>query len=122
VRKDLVWVSSSKKDLQKFPKKIQNEAIYALDLARDGCSYDSVKALKGFLGASILEIVLKDGTGAFRVIYTAKFKSVIYVLHAFQKKSKKGIETPKQEIDILHGRLQQAKLHYESCFVRGDHS
>ena len=113
MKKELFWIASSKKDLQKFPKKIQDESIFALDLAREGLSYNSVKAFKGFHGASVLEIVLRGAEGAFRVIYTVKFKEVIYVLHAFQKKSKTGIKTPKQEVDILYSRLQLAKHYYE---------
>ena len=92
----------------KFPKGVQDEAIFGLDLAREGDVYDKAKPLKGFGSAGVLELVLNNRAGTFRVVYTIKLENAIYVLHAFQKKSKSGIKTPKQEIDLIHNRLQQA--------------
>lgn len=71
-----------------------------------------MKSLRGFGGRSVLEIVASDATGAYRPVYTVKFRDVIYVLHAFQKKSKKGIATPQNEMDLIHQRFVMAEQHY----------
>ena len=89
---------------------------YALYLAQIGQKHPSTKPLKGFSGASVLEIVDNFDTDTYRTIYTLKLNAAIYVLHAFQKKSKKGIKTPKQDIDIVKKRLQTAKEHFQQHF------
>ena len=68
---------------------------------------DQAKPLKG-LGSGVIEIVERYDTDTYRVVYAARFANAIYILHAFQKKSKKGIKTPKQDIDLIKKRLQQA--------------
>jgi phage-related protein len=112
-QKDLFWVSSTKKDLMKFPKAVQDEAIHGLGLAMERTSYHKAKPLKGFGGADVVELVLQDRAGTFRVVYTVKFEKAIYVLHAFQKKSKTGIKTDKKDIDLIHSRLRDALAHYQ---------
>ena len=72
-----------------------------------------MKSLRGFGGRSVLEIVASDAAGTYRAVYTLKFRDVIYVLHAFQKKSKKGIATPQNEIDLIHQRLLTAERQYK---------
>jgi phage-related protein len=67
----------------------------------------------------VKEIVLDDRAGTFRVVYTVKFENAIYVLHAFQKKSKKGIKTPKQDVDLIHQRFQQALADHKMRFAKG---
>jgi len=113
-KKELLWIASSHKDLSKFPATVKIAALFALDLAREGVSHDSEKTLKGFKGASVRELVLDDRAGTFRVVYTVQFANAIYVLHAFQKKSTKGIKTSKQDIDLIHQRLQRALDDYKS--------
>jgi phage-related protein len=95
-----------------FPKPVQRHIGQALYAAQRGEEYPTVKALKGFGGRSVLEIVALDDTGTFRTVYTVRFRDAIYVLHAFQKKSKKGIATPKSEIDLIEQRLAAAERDY----------
>lgn len=73
----------------------------------------SAKVLKGFGDASIWEIVERDVGGTFRAVYTLRFGSAVYVLHVFQKKSTKGISTPKHEIELIKKRLRIAQIHYQ---------
>lgn len=85
---------------------------HALDIAQQGEKYLDAKPLKGFGGAGILEIVDDHAGETYRVVYSVKFVEAVYVLHAFQKKSKRGIATPKQEIDLVESRLKRAQEHY----------
>jgi phage-related protein len=86
---------------------------YALYLAQLGDKHLDAKPLKGFTGAAVLEIVADHDGDAFCVVYTVRFADAIYALHAFQKKSKRGIATPKWEIERIRQRLRQAQAHYE---------
>ena len=103
------WVGSSYKDFVSFPEAIQQETGHALYLAQIGRIHSSAKPLKGFGGAGIVELVEDDQHGTYRAVYTVKFESAIYVLHAFQKKSKKGIKTPREEIELVRRRLKVAE-------------
>lgn len=114
--KSVVWMGNSLDSLQQFPDSVRNKMGYALYLAQIGQKHPSAKPLKGFSGTSVLEIVDNFDTNTYRAIYTVKFSSIIYVLHTFQKKSKKGIKTPKQDIDIVKKRLQAAKEHFQQHF------
>ncbi len=98
-----------KGDLKAFPKSVQRDVGQALYGAQLGEEYPSVKALKGFGGRSVLEIIALDETATYRAVYTVRFGDAIYVLHAFQKKSKQGIATPKQEIELIRRRLAAAE-------------
>ena len=84
---------------------------FALHLAQTGRKHDQAKPLKGFGGASVLEIVEDHFGDTFRAVYTVKIDDAVYVLHCFQKKSKRGIETPKKEMDIVRERLKAAQAH-----------
>lgn len=75
--------------------------------------HPDAKPLKGFKGAGVLEIVENFDGDTYRAVYTVKFEGIVYVLHAFQKKSKQGIATPKQDIDLIESRLKRAKEHYK---------
>jgi phage-related protein len=86
---------------------------YALYQAQAGLKTSSAKPLRGFGGASILEIVEDHQTDTYRAVYTVKFSELVYVLHAFQKKSKKGIATPKPDIDLIKRRLRVAEEDYK---------
>jgi phage-related protein len=107
--KHLEWIGSSKEDLLDLPRKMQREIGFALYMAHIGLQHINVKPLSGFGGRGVLEIVEDDKGGTYRAVYTVKFKEAIYVLHAFQKKSKKGKETPKQEKELIIKRLKLAE-------------
>jgi phage-related protein len=104
----LIWVGSSHKDFAAFPFAVRDDMISALRFAQRGGKGVHAKPLQGFSGASVLEIVESDPSGTYRCMYTVKFQTGIYVLHAFQKKSRKGIATPKEHIDMVRRRLKQA--------------
>ena len=101
IEKPLVWEGNSKKELLKFPREVQRDFGYALYRAQCGNKHPSAKPLKGFRGAGVLEIVENHDQDAYRVVYTIKFVDAVYVLHAFQKKSKRGIRTPRRDMDII---------------------
>lgn len=109
VIRPLIWVGSSLKDLRAFPEVVKDEMGYALFEAQCGLKPLSAKPLKGFGGASVLEIISDYQTDTYRAVYTVKFGERVYVLHAFQKKSKQGIATPQAEIGLIKSRLKQAE-------------
>jgi phage-related protein len=109
--KHILWVGSSKKDLMAMPDEVRSAFGFALYLAQQGKKHQNAKPLKGFSGAGVLEVVEDCLGDTFRAVYTVKIAEVIYVLHCFQKKSKRGIETPKQEIDLIRDRLKMAQDH-----------
>ncbi|MFM6011140.1 MAG: type II toxin-antitoxin system RelE/ParE family toxin [Dolichospermum sp.] len=111
--KPLQWVGSSLEDLKQFPEEVQGEIGYALYLAQTGEKHPHTKPLKGFKGASVLEVVEDFDGGAYRAIYTVKLAKAVYVLHVFQKKLKHGIATPKPDIDLIEARLKKAKEHHD---------
>ena len=112
----VVWIGSSLDDLKKFPEEVQGEMGYALYLAQTEKKHISAKPLKGFGGAGVLEIVTNFDSDTYRAVYTVKLAGVVYVLHAFQKKSKKGIATPKQDIDLIKKRLKRATQHHQDKY------
>ena len=107
--KPVLWVGSSYKDFRSFPDLVQDVMGFALYQAQIGRMHGSAKPLKGFGGAGIVEIVDDHLGDTYRTVYTVKFGSAIYVLHAFQKKSKHGIKTPQAEIDLVKRRLKAAE-------------
>ncbi len=109
----LYWVGSSLDDLRAFPCVVIDVMGYALHLAQQGDKHPDAKSLKGFLGASVVEITADYDRDTWRAAYTTRFKDLIYVLHAFQKKSKQGARTPKQHINMIRRRLKQAQEHHE---------
>ncbi len=109
IQKPLIWVGSSKKDLLKFPKEVIQTIGYALHLSQHGDKYINSKPLKGFSGASTLEVVEDFSGDTYRAVYTVKFDNIVYVLHTFKKKSKIGIKTPKSDIDLIKQRLKEAE-------------
>ena len=111
--KPVEWVGSSRRDLKGFPREVQRDIGQALFAAQCGEEYPSVKALKGFGGRSVLEIVAPFDSDAYRAVYTVRFADVVYVLHAFQKKSTKGIATPPRDIDSIRRRLADAERHHK---------
>jgi phage-related protein len=105
----LAWVGSSRKDLKQFPPEVRSVMGYALYQAQLGLKATSARPLAGFGGASVLEIVDDFQTDTYRAAYTVRFADVVYVLHAFQKKSKKRIATPKADLDLIKRRLRAAE-------------
>lgn len=105
----LRWVSSSKKDLLALPGEVQDTLGYALYLAQIGKKHDQAKPLKGFGSAGVLEIVEDRRGNTYRAVYTVRFSTAVYVLHCFQKKSSKGIETPKPDLEKIRRRLKAAE-------------
>ena len=99
--KSLRWVASSRKDLLEFPDRVRREIGYALYFAQAGDKHPAAKPMKGFHGAGVLEVVEDYQGNTFRAVYTVRFARVVYVLHAFQKKSRKGISTPQHEIELI---------------------
>lgn len=112
--KPVVWIGASYRDFRSFPETVQDGMGYALFRAQQGEKHESAKPLKGFGGAGVIEIVEDHNTDTYRAIYTVKFRGVLYVLHAFQKKSKKGIKTPDMELEIVRRRLKVAEEDYKN--------
>lgn len=94
-----------------MPNAVQQVMGYALHLAQCGLKHEQSKALKGFGSAGVLEVIEDDDGNTYRAVYTVKFKNAVYVLHCFQKKSKQGVKTPKQDLDLIESRLKQAERH-----------
>jgi phage-related protein len=109
--KHVLWVGSSKKDLMAMPDEVKSAFGFALYLAQQGKKHQNAKPLKGFSGAGVMEVIEDNLGDTFRAVYTVKIAENIYVLHCFQKKSKRGIETPKQDIDLIRDRLKMAQDH-----------
>jgi phage-related protein len=103
------WVGSSYKDFRAFPDPVQDAMGFALYQAQIGGMPSSAKPLKGFGGAGVLELVEDHQGDTYRAVYTVKFERAIYVLHAFQKKARKGIKTPQDDIDLVRRRLRAAE-------------
>lgn len=119
--KQCFFVGSSKKDLVALPEDVRQHFGFALHMVQCGEEPLDAKALKGFGGRSVLEVVNDHDSDTFRAVYTVRFVEAVYVLHVFQKKSKKGSETPKHEIDLIKQRLRDAEEHYRQHFNKGGH-
>ena len=111
--KPLFWMGSSLNDLREFPEEVCQSMGFALWQAQLGRKHRDAKVLKGFGGAGVHEMVEDHDGNTYRAVYTVKFAGAVYVLHAFQKKSKKGIKTPMAEINVIRQRLKAAEEHYE---------
>ena len=107
--KSLEWVGSSRRDLREFPEDVRDEIGDALYSAQIGDKHPKAKLLKGKGFSGVMEIRSNDASGTYRAVYSTKIGDKIYVLHAFQKKSKKGIATPKKEINLIKRRLKRAE-------------
>lgn len=115
----VVWVASSKRDLLEMPPEIKSDFGYGLYEVQLGDHPTTGKTLSGFGGANVVELKADHQSGTFREVYTVRFAEVIFVLHAFQKKSKKGIETSKQDIELIKSRLKIAEDLYEKEWKKG---
>ena len=110
--KPVRWVGTSLRDLRTLPRAVRIDIGHALFTAQESKTDPSAKPVKGFGGASVLEIVASHHGNAWRAVYTVRFRDAIYVLHAFQKKSTKGIATPTREINLIRQRLAEAERDY----------
>ncbi|MBS0654550.1 MAG: type II toxin-antitoxin system RelE/ParE family toxin [Verrucomicrobia bacterium] len=117
--KELIFVGSSKEDLLEFPDEVQDETGYALYLEQMGDKPPKSKILKGFGNANVREIVDNDSSGTYRTVYTVEKPEFVFVLHAFQKKSKSGIATPQQEINKVKARLKEVDVLYNELKEEG---
>ncbi len=111
--KPVRWIGSSKEDLSGFPEAVRKRVGSALWRAQVGEKATYATPLKGFGSAGVLEVVVDFDGDAFRAIYTVCFAKAVYVVHALQKKSKRGIATPKTELSLIDRRLKQAREDYE---------
>ena len=113
-RKPLKWIGSAKRDLDSMPDDVKDLFGHAIDLAQAGGKHQDAKALSGFGSAGVLEVVEDFRSDTYRAVYTVKFAGWVYVLHCFQKKSKSGIKTPKEDMDMINARLKAAKQDFEN--------
>ncbi|MBA3604131.1 MAG: type II toxin-antitoxin system RelE/ParE family toxin [Parachlamydiaceae bacterium] len=117
--KPVLWINAAKNDLMDMPENVITDFGYALYQAQLGEHPAIAKPLKGFGSASVLELVANNDNDTYRVVYTVRFTDALVVIHAFQKKSKQGIKTPKQEIDLIHDRLTRAEVIYKEWKAKG---
>jgi phage-related protein len=106
--KPVIWIGSSRDDLKQFPSDVQDVMGFALYLAQMGEKHPDAKPLKGFGGAGVLEIVDDFQGDTYRAVYTVRLSGRVYVLHAFQKKARRGIKTSQRDIDLIKERYRQA--------------
>ena len=112
-QKDCVFIGSSLDDISTMPDEVKRIFGFAIRAAQRGSKHPDAKPLKGFGGASVLEVVEDFDRSTYRAVYTVKFDDVVYVLHVFQKKSHKGKETPKHDIDLIRKRLKEAERQHK---------
>jgi phage-related protein len=119
-KKPVEFMGSTRADLRKLPKDVTCVFGFAILLAEVGGKHPDAKPLKGFGGAGVLEVVDNFDGDTYRAIYTVKFEGVVYVLDAFQKKSKKGKTLPKVDLERIKTRLKMAEEHYEVTYCMKD--
>jgi phage-related protein len=107
-QRPLVWLGDSKKNIQSFPKGAQKLLGDELQLVQFGGMPKDAKPFKG-IGSGVIELALRYASDAYRVVTAVQLGARIYVLHAFQKKSKKGIGTPKRDVDLIRKRYSEAQ-------------
>ena len=108
ITRPISWIKAARRDFEDFPPDVRREALRSLTIAAEGDKSDKAKPFKGVLGG-VFEIALKHRGDAFRVIYAVQIGSDVWVIHAFQKKSKSGIKTPLNEVELIKQRLKQLK-------------
>jgi phage-related protein len=107
--KPVIWTGTSLKDLREFPLPVQDHMGYALYVAQRGGKHQNAKVLNGFGGAGVLEVIKDHRGDTFRAVYTLRYAGTVFVLHAFQKKSKSGRQTPRRDIELIQQRLREAE-------------
>jgi phage-related protein len=113
--KPLFWIGSAKSDLLEFPEAVKDEVGVALSVAQFGGKHPRAKPWKGE-GSGVLEIVEDHRGDTYRAVYTVKYENAAYVLHAFQKKSPKGIRTAQTDVELVSRRLKAASEDYEARY------
>ena len=113
--KPITWIASSQKDLRSFPEEVRVNMGFALYVAQTGGKHDAAKVLKGFGSAGVLEVVNDFDGDTFRAVYTIRFDDAVYVLHVFQKKSKRGAETPQKDVELIKSRLKLAEQQHRAA-------
>ena len=108
VLRKIRWVGDSRTRVREFPGQVRKDIGHSLYLVQTGQTPESARPMKG-LGSGVFEIASDHDTNTYRAVYTVKIGEFIYLLHAFQKKSKSGISTPRYEIDLIRRRLRRAK-------------
>jgi phage-related protein len=111
----LLWVGSSKRDYRDFPAQVQDSFGFELFLVQTGQQPPSAKPLKG-LGSGTIELIEDFDGDTYRAVYTVRFREAVYVLHSFKKKSKRGIATPRRDIDLIKHRLRDAETDHAERF------
>jgi phage-related protein len=111
--KQVIWIGSSRKDISSFPSQAKRSIGQSLYAAQMGETDPAAKPLRGFRGVHVMEIVERYDSDTYRTVYITQLGNLIYVLHAFKKKSKRGIETPKKDIDLIKKRVNEAKEDYK---------
>jgi phage-related protein len=115
-------MGSSLKDIRGFPEEVKDVLGFAIGLAQDGGKHPNAKPLAGdkaFKSRGVLEVVADFDGSTYRAVYTVRFAAAIYVLDVFQKKSKKGIATPRADMERIKMRLSTAQAHYEASHGAG---
>jgi phage-related protein len=113
--KGIDWIGSSYRDLCALPEEVRRCFGFALYLAQSGGKHPDAKPLSGFHGAGVLEVVEDHDGDTYRAVYTVRFADAVYVLHVFQKKSKRGIATPTKDIELIKTRLRIAEEHHRNA-------
>ena len=116
--KKLTWLADSRSNVKSFPAGVQDDIGYALYAAQLGETSFKVKPIHG-LGSGVMEIAANDESGTYRAVYTVSIGDSIYVIHAFQKKTKAGIATPKSGIDLVRRRLKQLRSEVKNAEKEG---
>jgi phage-related protein len=111
-KRGLDWAGSSNDDIRGFPKEVRGQLAYAFFLAQEGKKHPDAKPLRGFGDTSVLEVVVDHDGDTFRGVYTTRFPGPVWVLHCFKKKSKRGVQTPKNDIDLIKVRLKELERHH----------
>ena len=118
-RKPLVWLGDSLEKLRAFPARVRRDIGFALDFAQAGDRHGDAKPLKGFGGAGVLAVIEDFDGNTYRAVYTVKLAGMVYVLHVFQKKTKRGIATAQTDLGLIKERLKQAREHHRRASQRG---
>ena len=114
------FIGRVKREISRMPEPVKSGFGFAFFMAQTGGEADNVKALKGFGGRAVLEVIEDHGGDTYRAVYTVRFADAVYVVHAFQKKSKSGIATPKHEIELIKTRLKEAEELYRTLVAEGE--
>jgi len=107
--RELIYLGSSKKDLERLPREVQEVFVFALAVALDGRKHPDAVPMQGFGGASVLEVAENFNTDTYRSVYTVRYASAVYVLHVFKKESKRGSQLPREDRQLIETRLAEAR-------------